>query len=259
MSTAFHPNLLTDYSARTWITGEALFPSILNKEYKAIQNKISQLNKAVKDTNNRHAGTTAPTTKIAGQIVFDDSAKIWYGDPDGLGADDEIATRLTAYKHSLATAGTDTFKVRGLIESNTTAVTRSDEGTLIAYTLPANTLDSNGQSLRITAYGTAVAGSNKTIHARFGTVPTALFVLFDSVLGLTAAVWFATFTVMRTSASTIVAGCKSFSDIENDSASATKLSPTIDFTAAQTISVYVAAITAPDTITQEGMLIELLD
>lgn len=70
-----------------------------------------------------------------------------------------------------AASGTETAKVGGVIHVDTTAVGNvgSGEDDLITYTLPANTLDTNGQIIKITAAGTTASnGNNKTIKLYLG-------------------------------------------------------------------------------------------
>ena len=260
MSQIVNPQVLLDYSARTWVTDEIVFASTFGKEFRAVQRRVNQLNDAIYDTNNRHAASVQPTSKVAGQIWFDSSNKFWMGDPDAAGADDNIATRLTAYQHSYVTAGTDTFKARGVIESNTTAVTRTDAGVLMTYTLPANTLDSNGKALRITIYGTKIGDGNAGTKFRFGTTPSALFHPWaGTVIAITATAWFTKIVIVRITATSIMATCSGFSTENADSGTSFKLlSSDVDLTASQIIDFNITTLAATS-ITQKGMLIELLN
>ncbi len=71
-----------------------------------------------------------------------------------------------------AGSGSATFKPSGVIARNWTTINSAAVGTqqvLYSTTIPANTLDTNGQALRITAVGTyGAAAGNKTIHITLG-------------------------------------------------------------------------------------------
>jgi hypothetical protein len=67
--------------------------------------------------------------------------------------------------------GSDTAKLVGVVDANTTAVGNvgAGEDTLISYSLLANSLSANNKGLRVTAFGTTAAnGNNKTVKLYFG-------------------------------------------------------------------------------------------
>jgi hypothetical protein len=82
---------------------------------------------------------------------------------------------------NVAGSGTATYKPSGVIHVSTTiagtpaSLTETD---LWTYSLPANTLNANGQSLRITFKLTAAAnGNNKTLNFYFGATTVTTVVL----------------------------------------------------------------------------------
>lgn len=120
-----------------------------------------------------------------------------------------------------------------------------------AFSLPADALRRNGQSLRITAFGTVGTNANtKTIALRFG--GTALNA---SATGTTSnGAWLMRANVVRNTASTQQAMCDGY-------AFAAALAPvntalTKDLTAAQVIDVLGTNGSASADVTLNGMLIE---
>ena len=90
------------------------------------------------------------------------------------------------------------------LETNTTQVAtaaNTNETDLWTYSLPEGTLDTDGKTLRITAWGTTAANTNsKTVKLYFaGTV------IRSSTTTTSAAGWMATGVVTRTSASNAAA------------------------------------------------------
>src|SRR3990167_2326021 len=83
--------------------------------------RIADLNDAAQAIATSQSGATLATNR-QGEIFFDTDVAIWYGDPDGSGHDDEFLTRLLAYTIDLATAGTETFRLGGVINVDTTQV-----------------------------------------------------------------------------------------------------------------------------------------
>ncbi len=76
------------------------------------------------------------------------------------------------------------------------------ETDLCLYTMPANTLVTNGRGVQVTAYGSyAVNGNTKTVKAYFGA--TAINTIAGALSG---GGWYITATVLRTGATAQVAG-----------------------------------------------------
>lgn len=111
---------LSTYDARDWVTGESITRSKLQNEFDQIDDLIDQIKQALSDIQSRrsNSGHSATENTIEGQIVHDSDSGLWYGDPDGSGADDQLATELSTYQGDYANAGTDTFKIGGMILSS---------------------------------------------------------------------------------------------------------------------------------------------
>jgi hypothetical protein len=95
-----------------------------------------------------------------------------------------------------AGAGTGTAIIGGTLSVNTTAVgtgNDTDETTLMSYSLPANTLNTDGRGIRITAVlKTSADANNKTIQLKFGSAvinSTGAITLNDERMVFTASIY----------------------------------------------------------------------
>ena len=258
MSQNIDISTLADYSPRTWVQGEDADASKFQTDFDAIETAISNLNKAAQDVNSSHSGATAPTPNtIAGQIFFDTDVDIWYGDPDASGADDEFLTRIKAYSIDLATAGTDTFKLSGVTQRNTTENGRTTTGVLRAFTIAAGVVGTNNQALRLTAYlDKSGASGTCTIQVRFGTTPTSR-ISFAFTADTTGA-YYIEAILSRISATAVDVAGVALSEAEGDSVAAFNAgSADIDLTVAQTLDLNLSAISA-GTVTFQGAFVEIL-
>jgi hypothetical protein len=138
----------------------------------------------------------------------------------------------------------------------TTAVGNVGAGTddLMSYTMPAATLGTDGQTLRITIWGTTAANANaKTIVLNFG---ATLVTINATTAAPNNQNWLATVMVVRTGAATqVLAGDGSAGAVQESTYSA---APTATLSGAVIIKVTGAA-TADNDIVQRGMLIEQLN
>ena len=154
-------------------------------------------------------------------------------------------------------AGTGIAQSSGVANVNTTAVgnVTGGEDDLMTYTLPADSLDADGKSVRITAWGTTAAnGNTKTIKLHFGgTVARQI--------GPTAQNnqdWKIDAVIVRTGATAQDAIGTEM--VDNSSVFLTHSHPAEDTTAAIVIKVTgESASSATNDIVQEGMLIEYLN
>lgn len=109
---------------------------------------------------------------------------------------------LTDSTHNAGTGG-EAFKPIGVIQSDTTAGSTTavtSEETLITYTFPANSLDSNAKAIRIRAAGTTANNTNtKTIRLYFG---TTVLISNDITTAPNNQSWEFEATVIRTAATT---------------------------------------------------------
>jgi len=258
VSQIVNPQVLLDYSARTWVTDEVVFSSTFGKEFRTVQRRVNQLNDAIYDTNNRHAASVQPTSKVAGQVWFDSSNKFWMGDPDGSGADDNFATRLTAYQHSYVTAGTDTFKLSGVTQRNTTENARTTTGVLRAFTIAAGVLGTNDQALRLTAwFATTGDPGTCTIQVRFGTTPTSR-IAFSLPIQATGACYIKAILTRISATAVDVAG---YAFSKQDAASVADFDPgsaDINLAVAQILDLNLSAINT-GTVTFQGAFVEILN
>ena len=208
------------------------------------------------------AGTSAPNPKTRGGVYANNGTTnvvTWYGDPDGEGADDEFATRLTAKNISFKTGGTATFKLGGAIDVNTTQVSRTTIGGLMTYTLPAGTLAQTGQLAFVTAFGTKTGTLGAfTTEARLGGAAIKLF----TSLSTHEVRWIIKSFIVRTGATTQAAG--SYFKQSRDDMASTLLcgfSSVLNQTLANALAIDINlnGNVAPDTISQEIMLTKLLN
>lgn len=159
----------------------------------------------------------------------------------------------------LAGAGAGTVPVSGLISVNTTVVGNVGGGTdnLMTYSLPANSLSSNGRGVRITAWGaTANNGNAKTLDLLFGATVLTAQAMTTSIAGR----WWIQSVVFRTGSNaqdytTYLRESTTTFGTTNDR------SKIVHGTLSQTDSGAITikctgAATSNNDITQEGMLIE---
>jgi len=167
------------------------------------------------------------------------------------GADGDVV----AYDAAAGTKATWVKRAK-VLSMLTTAVGNVGVGTddLMSYTLPAATLGTDGQALRVTVWGTTAANANaKTIVFNFGATTV-------TINATTAAPnnqnWRAVFEIVRTGAATqVLAGSGTAGAVLEGTYSA---APTATLSAAVVIKTTGAA-TADNDIVQRGMLVEQLN
>lgn len=112
------------------------------------------------------------------------------------------AKTFTAAPAFTAGTGSGTATVSGLLTASATSVGNvgAGEDDLITYTLPANTLQTNGKCLRITAWGmTAANANNKQVKLYFGSQSVCTLATSANA---NANAWVIVATVIRTGAAT---------------------------------------------------------
>ena len=178
--------------------------------------------------------------------VFIDNTQVWNWDNDLNRSEVVLSTK----------AGTSTTyaKVGGTIDVNTTAVGNvgTGEDDLITFSVPANTLATNGDRIQFQMSGTFAANANaKQVKIKYG----ATTLLATGALLFNGADWTATGTIIRTGAATQKAYC-------NFVSGSTLLSSTADYTTpAETLSGAVTLkatgeATSNNDITQELNIVE---
>jgi hypothetical protein len=145
-------------------------------------------------------------------------------------------------------------KMQYVLSYNTTATgnVTTGEDILMTYTLPADTLDTNGESVRIRAWGTTASNSNvKTIKLYFGT--TILVTDSGSISGDS---WLFEAFVIRTGAATEDAIGEG--KINGIAPIITHTEPTANTAGAITIKI-TGEGTATNDIVAQGMVIEFIN
>jgi len=254
---------LSTYVARDWIDKESLTRTKLQFEFDQIDALIDQIKNSMTDMENHRAGGSAPTSnKIRGQLWADTSNTdrvVLKLDPDESGADDEFATRIEAKQISYASGGSATHKVMGAINVDVTTVTVGpSSGTLITYTLPADSLDTNGKLVRISCWGTANnSSSSAQFSIRFNTGTQHTFTIDTS----TSTDWHIKWFIVRTAATTQDWHAHfnqnrddtGITDLVNSGTDAETLANAL------AIDVFSQAMSGGDTVTMDGMIVELLN
>ncbi len=216
----------------------------------------------------------APSTKNAGLQFFENNVLRWgifnQGTDDSLKFQNkDFATRMIVQQGGNVGIGTNSpasilsFKMgdgtgqaqaSGVANVNTTSIGNvgSGEDDLMTYSLPADSLNTDGKSIKITAWGTITTSNSKIIRLKFGSItiqqigPTTSGGLDWKIEGL----------VIRTGAATQKAlGTQFLDTLAQDS---TISSPTETLSSIVVIKVTGEGV-ANDDIKQEGMLVEYLN
>ena len=118
----------------------------------------------------------------------------------------DLTTRLAAFLEVLGT-GASAPTLSGVLTTSVTAVGNvgTGEDDLITYSLPANSLASNGQTIRVHAWGTLAGNANtKILRFYFGTATGIAVTLipFATATALIAGQWMLEAIIVRTGSST---------------------------------------------------------
>ena len=118
----------------------------------------------------------------------------------------DLTTRLAAFLEVLGTGATAPT-LTGVLNTSVTAVgnVTTGEDDLITYSLPANSLQSNGQTVRVQAWGTLAGNANaKTFKFYFGAATgiSAILAPFATATNLIAGQWMLEALIVRTGSST---------------------------------------------------------
>ena len=245
---------LGTYVARTWTTGESLTRTKLQSQFDQVASLLQQIIAAGTDIQNHRSKTGHSPTEnnIAGQIVHDPDDDKWYGDPDGSGADDDLATRLKAYAVAFATAGAGTFRAGGPLNVNTTdsALTAAADFAQ-TYTLPAGTLARDGQYVHVVWYGTRSGAAGVfSSQPHFGSAAGTVASTIDNLTAWIIELW-----VFRTGAATqdYAWKCSFNSDATGSTTLVLSLVLSETLSGAVTIKLKLFGIST-GTVTQSGMI-----
>jgi hypothetical protein len=165
----------------------------------------------------------------------------------------KVTVSGTGALHAMGT-GTASAYPGGVISINTgsQATTGTSEETLMSFSLPASTLDSNGRGVRITAWGTTAAnGNTKVIGLNFGA--TEIKGVTVSSNNLT---WRIEGLVFRTGAATQEA--ISGMTIGTTLSTAAIATPSETLSGAVTIALKAITATSAGDVTCQGLLVEVL-
>lgn len=168
-------------------------------------------------------------------------------------ADTNWAADQVAFEQALAAAINDAVRV---LNVNTTSVGNvgSGEDNLITYTLPAATLHTNAQGLRVTAWGiTANNADAKTVKLYFGATQVAAISLTTSQ----ANTWRFEAVIVRTGASSQVGSASFIQGGTVSQVGATGSTP-VGTLSSNVIVKCTGEATTIDDIIQRGLLVELL-
>ncbi len=167
------------------------------------------------------------------------------------------------------TGGAETYKASGVIHADFATYTKAGAtGVLNTYELPLDTLDIDGKFLRVTAWGTKTgAGAAATIQIRTGTTPTGRDTM--TLHSATNRHWTVEAYIIRISSThcdlswsaheTTQTSVDLSSNINYGQRRYFALTTDTNWGVAQTIDFFVASINGGDSVTQEGLIIELLN
>lgn len=149
------------------------------------------------------------------KLIFEGTATVkgdtymsWDGTSLNTYINNTNSVKVTATQTGVIAGSSSSYaKVAGVIDVNTTAVGNvgTGEDDLISYTIPANVLNTNGDSIRFRMAGTFAANvNNKRLKVKYGATT-----LFDTTaLAFNGADWTVTGQVVRTGAATQKAVCQ---------------------------------------------------
>lgn len=217
---------------------------------------VNNMLTGLRDAESMYAGSGEPVDRPQGKVYFDTATNFWRGYKTASGTPAYLLDASLAYTLDMATGGTGTFRIGGVLNVNTTAVsqTTTDTGVLMTYTLPAATLSRDGQYVHVVCFGTTASGQTFSLQSRFGAAAVDTHSGSNNITD-----WCIEFWVVRTGAATVDAGSYCIFN-RDDTASTTlcdfngALTPTLANTNA--IDINVSAKGGSLTVTQELMIVE---
>ncbi len=159
---------------------------------------------------------------------------------------------------AFSTGGSDTHKAMGVIDSQFTEIGNvgSGDDDLMSYTLPADTLDVNGKAIRITAWGLGNGIDNVSLRLWFGSIVIGFVIPNNPTSN-----WYSTAVVIRGGVGIQTYGISGLNGIITVMGEGTSFNPAQDETAAIIIKFSGAnnSDTSNDAVTQQGMIVEILN
>ena len=163
-----------------------------NAHRRKYRERTNNLRLGAIDLQNHYASASEPLEKRDGTFWWDSTILVMKGRRSA--AWTPILAVADAYSQSMATAGTETFKLGGAIDVNTTQVAPPGAGDLMSYTIPANTFSDNDKIVQVINFGTKTGVGS--VSAQFGS--TVLL----GPMGSAGTDWFYKLIAIRTGAST---------------------------------------------------------
>lgn len=177
--------------------------------------------------------------------------------PFGSSPVEVLSATASGVLSAVLAAGTAT-RIGGVLTVNTTHVGNVGGGTddLITYTLPAGTLSTDGQTVRVYAWGTTAAnGNNKTVTLNFGA--TSIGNIVNGALN--NGVWGVTGYIVRTGAATQECVFSSSDTLGNNAVTRNANSSETLSDAVVIKCTGTSAASATDDVIQHGMIVELIN
>jgi len=172
----------------------------------------------------------------------------------------QVGDKTTTPSQAIVTGTTTTVNIGGRLSTNVVDVGNvgAGEDDLMTYALPAGILSTDGQVVRVTAWGTmAVNGNTKLVRAYFGATGILLTIAGHAP---SDARWRAQFEIIRTGAAAqILIGHLVERDVASSSFVFTPAEATPAETLANSITIKMTGeATSNNDIVQKGMIVEVL-
>lgn len=190
----------------------------------------------------------------SGVVDLDSTGQVrWSSTTAATGSKDTGFGRSAAGVPAATNGVSALYTIGGVLTKNVTSATTAgtSEETLWTYTLPAATLATNTQMVRIKVWGmTAANGNSKTITLKFGSTTLRTHANTGNNVG-----WYADAIVARTGAATQTANAVSWI---GTNASTTGSAPTETLSGTVAIALTATTATAAGDITFQGAIVEFL-
>ena len=209
---------------------------------------------------NALAGGIAMLNGTAEDTALANGISIWASN-DGASLSKFVVMGEGLTKYSIGEGGADENVIVGgsiLEAADFGATTRSTTGVLKTYSMPANLLNQTDKGIKITAWGLRT-GSAATIDLefRFGTTPSNRV---TTTIATGEDRWSIIVHIFRNSATSVEMLILRFLESRaNQDVTVGTVIAGINLSLAQTVDFNVSSINAADSITQNGLLIELLN
>ncbi len=160
-----------------------------------------------------------------------------------------------------STEGTEIYRASGVSDFDNIASNITGTGVVKAFTIPADLLNEDGDSLRALIFGEKIGTTfTKTLDIRFGTTPTSVV---SMALGTPAGYWSYEIVLIRRLSTSVFVNVRGILDQIGGTTGigimkSVVISSDIDLTSDQTLDIYVSASGGTDTVQEVGAIIEFL-